>query len=278
MTFAPQIQAVYQAFSDVERPSVLRGCPCCTTPGDARRLLTGPISALAAEDLEILAFKGITTLGSATDFHAFVPRLLELLASDALDAPIELVLGKLADSRPWRADQRQAVHRLLEAVLARSLAGDHDADAWITGVALAHMGLTARLAAILDQPEVVEALDAWMTRNGGATEPRDLRNAFWPQQPDQARVLVAWLHLPAIRARFALPASPTANAVLAAEHCLYTAQVRPDGRVALDVEFEVHPGGMSSVVVALADDQSLTPPALHDLAMRVSGDPESWRR
>lgn len=278
MTFDAQLQAVYEAFADVERPREIHGCPCCTNRADVCRLLDRPIAALHGEDLERLAFKGITTLGSATDFHPFVPRLLELLAHDALDVPVEIVLGKLADSRPWRADQRRAVRALLEEVLALSLAHDRDADAWITGTALAHMGLTARLSAILDRPGVADALDAWLTDNGGATEPRDLKNAFWRDEAGEAQVLVAWLRLPTTRARFALPTLPEADGVLTTEPCLFTARVRPDGQVELDVEFEVHPGGMSSVAVVLDDWQPLTPLALHELAMQVSADPDSWRR
>lgn len=278
MSFSPQIRAVYEAFADVERPRTMRGCPCCTGPGDVCRLLDRPIPDLHGEDLERLAFKGITTLGSATDFHPFVPRLLELLAHDALDVPVEIVLGKLADSRPWRADQRRAVHVLLEEVLASSLAHDRDIDGWITGTALAHMGLTARLSAILDRPGVADALDAWVTDNGGATEPRDLTNAFWRHEAGEARVLVAWLALPATRAHFALPPLPQADGVLAAEPCLFTARVRSDGLVELDVEFEVHPGGMSSVAVVLDEWQNLTAATLHELAVEISGDPDSWRR
>lgn len=278
MTFTPQIQAVYEAFADVERPQAIHGCPCCTRPGDACRLLDRPVASLHGEDLERLAFKGITTLGSPTDFHAFVPRLLELLVRDALDVPIEIVLGKLAHSRPWRADQRRAVHALLEEALAWSMAHDRDIDGWITGTALAHMGLTARLSAVLDRPGVADALDAWVTDNGGATEPRDLTNAFWRHEAGEARVLVAWLALPATRAHFALAPLPSADGVLAAEPCLFTARARPDGQVELEVEFEVHPGGMSSVAVVLDEWQQLTAATLHELAVEISADPDSWRR
>lgn len=78
-----------------------------------------PLRSLTHSDLDLYAFKAITSWGTQQDFKHFLPRLLELALDDLLAFSLpEVLLGKLqlAGWHEWPTLERQAVKAVLLAL------------------------------------------------------------------------------------------------------------------------------------------------------------------
>src|SRR5688572_11844593 len=79
---AEAIEALYVAFGRYTLHHPVVGCPCCTSAEDDRLVRSKPLRRLTAADLERFAFNAVSTLGTVGDFKHFLPRLLELAATE----------------------------------------------------------------------------------------------------------------------------------------------------------------------------------------------------
>lgn len=268
------IDALYTAFQGVPRPTRVHACPCCVGPGVACALLARPLGELTEDELGRYAYKAVTTMGSASDLAYFLPRLLELLATDGLGADPEIVLGKLAFAYDDLSRVRRgAVDAFLTAVLARELARPEGAaDAWICGTARGTADVAARLASLLSDPAACAGLRRWVTSNGDARTVDALENGFWGERDAGAQLLVAWLGRTDVRSALGvepLDATFGTPGLVAEERCLFTCTVDARGAVRLAVEVELHPGAVGTFSVELTPQERrtvATPGALRALA------------
>lgn len=192
VALAEAIDGLYVAFADEPRPAGIEACPCCVSPAQVAALL-GPddLRTLPAETVADYAAHAMTTVGSASDFRYFLPRLLQVAVTDGFDWPdLEIAVGRLrlAGWLAWPPDQQRAVRAVLGALWDQTLRQhpiSPDADTVLCAIGNAEDDLTAYLAAWESLLRTGAAAPAqhlsdllnWSARveNGRWR----LRNAFW---------------------------------------------------------------------------------------------------
>jgi len=116
---ARAIEALYEAFEGYPLKPRIDSCPHCELDNAERRLHMKPLRDLEWADLDIFAFKALTSFGDADDLRHFLPRLLELYVLDHAGAPhtLFMLFHKLQFAKwtTWPADEGEAVRRFLEA-------------------------------------------------------------------------------------------------------------------------------------------------------------------
>src|SRR5262245_26685041 len=80
-TLRQAIEGVYTAFLDVPRPTSVDGCPCCIGQKGISILLSKPLRELSPDDLTHYAASAFLTVGAVEDYLYFLPRILEILAT-----------------------------------------------------------------------------------------------------------------------------------------------------------------------------------------------------
>src|SRR5690242_13694260 len=106
-----QVEVLYQVFKPYRLGDHFVGCSHCVSAEWSRKLAETPLAALGVEDLDLYAFKAMTTWGEVDDFKHFLPRIFEL----ALIEPegfnfYEVLFGKLAygNWHDWPSQERAA--------------------------------------------------------------------------------------------------------------------------------------------------------------------------
>jgi hypothetical protein len=229
------IERLYGAFAHRPMPSHVEGCPHCLDDSDHELLKARPLRQLTAQHLKKYTFRAMTTWGDANDFAHFLPRLLELLASESggLFDP-ELLLGKLelARWRTWSADEVSAVERYLFAAW-RAILTDYPGP-------LAAADFLTGLSRLFD--DLAPFLDIWSADHSLAALRHltalilDNRNALWSKgalnragwRSAQLAQVVAWLRSSAVverleRGFFAHSNAPFASELSQAHECLAAA-------------------------------------------------------
>jgi hypothetical protein len=192
------IDRLYVAFAAETKPADIHACPCCVSREQVAALL-GPedLRALPAETVADYASHAITTVGSASDFRYFLPRLLQLAVTEGFDWPdLEIAVGRLrlAGWTGWEPDQQRAVRDVLRALWDQTLRQhpvSPDADTVLCAIGNAEDDLTPYLAAWAFLLRTGDAAPAehlsdllnWSARveNGRWR----LRNAFWNRRDGQ---------------------------------------------------------------------------------------------
>lgn len=174
----------------------LEGCACCVSDADKRRLLAAKLELLTGEDLDRFAWKALTTWGGEEDLKRFLPRLLELIATEEpLPFDVEVLFGelRLGNWARWPEAERVALldyfHALWRECLARP-------SGWRTPLDL----LCALGQAVEDLQPFLAAWENCRHASGfahlrGLIED-GLSNAFWSEALPQMGQVVAWLANP----------------------------------------------------------------------------------
>jgi hypothetical protein len=223
------VDRLYVAFAGEPRPADIEACPCCVSRDQVEALL-GPedLRTLPADVVADYAAHAMTTVGSASDFRYFLPRLLQLAVTDGFDWPdLEIAVGRLrlAGWTAWPADQQRAVRDVLWALWTQTLGqhpSDPDADAVLCAIGNAEPDISGYLAfwaSSLGTGEAAPALHlsdliSWSARveNGRWR----LLNGFWEHRDGQvADWLAAHSTRAAVRAGFDAATSEPALAALA---------------------------------------------------------------
>jgi hypothetical protein len=149
--------ALYTTFASYPLRERIDGCPCCVGADDQLAIHRGPLRKLAAEDLGRYAFKAMTTWGDDADYRHFLPRILELAASEHGWPGLEpwLVASKLdyAKFASWPEAEREPVRAWARELWSEQL---DDID---------RLGGLLSLAAALEPVVAVDDLLAiWSTR------------------------------------------------------------------------------------------------------------------
>lgn len=114
-TLQQTIEAVYAQFAQYRLWQLPDACPCCITPEENATLWTVALRELTDEQLQLYAFKAMTTWGSAVDFQHFLPRLLELITYPESKIDKDAFLGKMemAGWATWPIGEQATVQRML---------------------------------------------------------------------------------------------------------------------------------------------------------------------
>ena len=203
------IDALYDAFAEVELRRWTDPCLHCHTEDEERALHVEPLRAVPIEAMEAYAGSALWTWGDGRDLRYFTPRLLEVVADHDLSPGIESLFGRLrlADWHTWTTDQVEAVRRFAVALWHRTLT--EPAGTWACDEVL------CAVAQIED--DLQPYLDRWIA-DGRAQAGRHLvhliayeadvghrrlRNEWWPDRIGQQDQVLRWLDTAPVADRLA---------------------------------------------------------------------------
>jgi hypothetical protein len=113
------IDSLYSTFDAYGLPDRIDFCPHCDLDSSERRLHARPLRELTWADLWEYCPRAVTTFGDGSDLRHFLPRILELYATEHRGAPccLFVTFGRLdqADWTGWPAAEVAAVRQFIDA-------------------------------------------------------------------------------------------------------------------------------------------------------------------
>ena len=172
MNLKTAVEEVYDAFSDVEKPASVDGCPCCMTADQYEKLTSKPLRELTYVELDEYASDVLLTMGSKDDYKYFLPRILELSIEEGRDwvTSIEITGNKMkmAGFEEWDKQKQAAIENLWLAVTLEIAASESDPeligfvssdiDSWLGAATLIPISVSRLLEALEGFPDVVQTL------------------------------------------------------------------------------------------------------------------------
>lgn len=194
------IGRLYTAFAAAPKPRHIEGCPCCLDDHEIQVLLRKNLRELTPQELSSYASSAFLTVGDVADYLYFLPRILEITATEPGWWPDPEVTGRAirtAKPETWTPRQRQALDDYLESVIGALIkTGNYlDLDDWVC--AIARMGFDVRpyLSQIAKCPAaVLEYFEA----NAESLPRGELANAFWERPCAAHDTIVEWFFSPEI--------------------------------------------------------------------------------
>jgi len=168
-------------------------------------LTSAPLRDLKDRDIGPYASWAITTVGTAADYRHFLPRILELAASNTSwpGAEPAVIAGKLKAGgwEGWPADQQEAVAATFGAAFYAAIASEAEewpeASDWLCGLARLAIPLEPFLScweqsrspgAALQLASFIRLQEGRLAREGGVS------GAFWDDvDRDRRRQIAVWL-------------------------------------------------------------------------------------
>lgn len=159
-------------------------------------MLTKPLRELSANELSSYASSVFLTVGGTDDYRYYFPRILEHVVGVVGWWPGPEVFGRSLTSAGWEkwADaERAAVVDFFHVIIrhhSESRSGD-ELDDWLCGIAAAGIDLAPYLRILWEHPDAALALfrvNAAPLAGGG------LQNAFWSENREGMKQLVAWFY------------------------------------------------------------------------------------
>jgi len=185
------VEEVYAAFHRRGLPR-LYGCPCCTDPNHLQQLTSVSLRDVDPELLQIYAFKAITTVGTEGDYSYFLPRILELHATQwkwMIDLEVTGKKIAAAGASSWPARQQEAIVTYWLALVDDLR---HNAiDEVLCAVGRSGIGLSEVLDLLDERPDLIEELE--MNSANTILRKGRLANAFWDAGSAAHAQVLAWL-------------------------------------------------------------------------------------
>ena len=194
------LERLYAAFKTVPKPLHVEGCSCCTSEGEFRNLSAKPLRDISADELGRYASNALTTVGTEDDLHYFIPRILEVCATESGWWPDPaIVLGKMqmAGWRNWPCEQTAAIRAFVWATFLRVLSQEScgsDVDDWICAAGRGGEDLSPYLAELERHPVM---LVQFYEENSESLLKGRLSNPFWEDAPAKQNV-VDWFRAPKV--------------------------------------------------------------------------------
>lgn len=194
------IEHLYRAFAAVPRPRHIDGCPCCIDRKEVGVLLAKPLRSITPTELAPYAASAFLTVGDVADYLYFLPRILEITATEPAWWPDPEVTGRAirtAGTEAWTTAQRAALADYLEAVVEAAIrdGDDHRLDGWVCAVG--RMGLDVRPYLELISKSPAAVLGYFEVNAEGLPRGR-LANAFWELPCPAHDAIVEWFFTPVI--------------------------------------------------------------------------------
>lgn len=150
------IEQLYEAFSDIPKPSSIAYCSHCSNSNPYEDLITKPLHDLTMEDLEDYTHSVLYTSGSEDDFIYFLPRILELTTHDDKGFWIdrEIIFKKIGLVKwyDWIEKRKVAFHNYIDAILQSFASVElegYNLDTWISSFAECMNGFVKELDILL---------------------------------------------------------------------------------------------------------------------------------
>ena len=188
------IARLYVTFATVPKPRAVEGCPCCIANKEVDVLLAKPLWELSGDELGSYASCAFTTVGGRADYLYFLPRILELTATELGWWPdLEVTARAIRSSGPatWTAGQRVALDDFLMSLLSTALGagGYPDIDGVICAVGRMGFDVRPHLALIAEDPAAVLS---YFEQNAEYLPRNRLANAFWDRPCPAHDAVVDW--------------------------------------------------------------------------------------
>lgn len=204
MSLTIAIEALYDAFADIEMPRGINGCPCCMTEDEYKTLTTKPLSELSAEELTTYASDALLTMGSEDDYQYFLPRIIELTIEDDAEwiTSLEITAKKLqmAGFQQWDEKKQTAITNLWLAVVQDLATSENDPellgfissdiDTWLCAATLIPIPVTPLTDLLDERSDVIRIIynDNFKTLFQGRMD-----NPFLEEPSDGQAEIAAWL-------------------------------------------------------------------------------------
>ncbi len=172
MTLEVAIAEVNTAFFNVEKPSIVDGCPCCMTAEEYETLTSKPLRELTAGALSEYAGSVMLTMGSENDYLYFLPRILELSVEEGPDwfTSIEITGNKLqmAGFGRWSDERQTAIKNLWLAFVRDRSSSNNDPElvgflswdigSWLAAATLIPIPASPLLQVLETSPDVIREI------------------------------------------------------------------------------------------------------------------------
>ena len=194
------IEQLYRAFASAPKPRHIDGCPCCIDRKEIHVLLGKSLRAITPDEMASYASSAFLTVGDVADYLYFLPRILEISATDSSWWPDPEVTGRaIRSSSPqaWNAPQRAALNAFLESVIGTAIeAGDYFLlGGWICAIARMGFDVWPYLEQIAG---CREAVLAFFESNAESLPRNKLSNTFWELPCPGHDAVVDWFFSPEI--------------------------------------------------------------------------------
>ncbi|WP_395740679.1 hypothetical protein [Prosthecobacter sp.] len=190
------IEGLYAAFAGARRPASIVMSPV-KDPEEFASLLTTPLRELTTEQLWQYSFSVFYTVGDATEFDYFLPRILELASEPFSPLQIEVVFQKPAMSgwpNGWSQERRRAFSAYLDAMVASWAVAVCEIDGWVCALSYCLADIDKRLDVLISGTDAAnENLRAFHEANRESLLKDKLSNSFWKRETNAHRRIVAWL-------------------------------------------------------------------------------------
>lgn len=190
-----EIRDVYKAFATYPKPRALEACDHCWSETDKQDLLSYKLEELTPEQLGKYAFDVFLTVGEASDFKYFLPRIFEITVSDDtwyVDPEVVLAKLRLAEWNDWPQNERTAVETLLNKKFATLINDPNvdgpDIDKWICAFGRCVDDISPYLERLRTEASE-EKLLGFVEWNQSALTEGKLANAFWDSPANERRLL-----------------------------------------------------------------------------------------
>ncbi|HEV7698887.1 MAG TPA: hypothetical protein VGO43_01525 [Pyrinomonadaceae bacterium] len=204
MSLESAIETVYKAFSDVEKPLIVDGCPCCMTPEEYETLTAKPLRALTSAELSDYASDVMLTMGSPDDYRYFLPRILELtIEDDPACLPTAEIAAKkirMAGFKEWDEKKQASINNLWLAVIRETATSDTDPEllgfrswdigTWLGAATLIPIRVSPLLDALEGEPDIIRTI---YNQNFKTLFQGRLDNAFLEEPNKGQAEITSWL-------------------------------------------------------------------------------------
>jgi hypothetical protein len=190
------IGRVYSAFSTIPKPHHIDGCPCCIDRKEVGNLLSKRLHEVTPAEIASYASSAFLTVGDVGDYLYFLPRILEISATEPAWWPDPEVTGRaIRAAKPdtWTESQRTALNNYLEAVINTIIQSENYPllDEWICAIGRMGIDVTPFLSQIAKSPVAVVA---YFRENAECLPRKRLANAFWELPCLAHDVVVEWFY------------------------------------------------------------------------------------
>lgn len=196
------IEGLYTAFAAAKRPSFIGMSPV-KDPADFASLITTPLRQLTSEQLWQYSFSLFNTVGDATEFEYFFPRIIELATSPYSDLEIEVVFQKPSMAGwpdAWHKDHRKAFQTYLGAIVASWSTVVIDIPSWVCALSFCLPDIDRHLDVLLSGTDAAnENLLTFYADNCQTLPKNRLSNSFWDRSSDTQARVVTWLLRPNVQ-------------------------------------------------------------------------------
>jgi len=189
------IEGVYEAFHDVPRPKSVDGCPCCIDQKGVTVLLTKPLRKLSPDELTHYASSAFLTVGAVEDFLYFLPRIVEILATESGWWPDPEVVTRAMHTsgfHSWPDSYRRAVSRFLSEMIDELLANEgtgYELDSWICALGRLHIDLDPYLKRVAEKRD--HLIEYYEVNSQPLIDGR-LSNGFWDKATNEHKQVIEW--------------------------------------------------------------------------------------